>query len=293
VLLVEDNAINQRLAMRLLEKAGFTATEAWNGEEALSLLRRAAGEPFDLVLMDCQMPEVDGFEATRRIRMQAAAANPARIPIVALTANAVHGDRERCLAAGMDAYLAKPFRTAELHAAIRPWLAIRNDTPRVNGQHTEMLSPDGIDIAACAPPRDTVSAVDASLIDFAVLERLRAMRRPGHPDLVNAVVTLFVDRSTALFESLVTAADACDAPVARRLAHTLKSNCMQIGADGLAVLFKRAEIAAEEKDFHSVMRLIAEIAPALAAIHEQLRAAYAPSGRDASRAEMKVAANGG
>ncbi|MGB8433472.1 MAG: ATP-binding protein [Burkholderiales bacterium] len=290
VLLVEDNELNCEVARGMLERLGLQVSLAANGIEAVHAVTHRR---FDLVLMDCQMPEVDGYEATRRIRTQAAAANPARIPIVALTANAVHGDRERCLAAGMDAYLAKPFRTAELHAAIRPWLAIRDDRPRVDGQQTEAHSPDGIELATGAPHRDTVSVVDASLLDLAVLERLRAMRRPGHPDMVNAVVNLFVDRSAALFESLVMAADAGDAPVARRLAHTLKSNCMQIGANGLAVLFKRAEVAAEEKDFPSLMRLIAEIAPALATIRAQLRAAYAPLGRDASRPEMKVAVNGG
>jgi signal transduction histidine kinase/HPt (histidine-containing phosphotransfer) domain-containing protein/ActR/RegA family two-component response regulator len=290
VLLVEDNELNCEVARGMLEGLGLQVSVATNGVDAVLAVTHRR---FDLVLMDCQMPEVDGFEATRRIRTQAAAANPARIPIVALTANAVRGDRERCLAAGMDAYLAKPFRIADLHATIRPWLAIRDDGSHVYGQQTEAPSPDGNEPAAGAPHGDTGSAVaDASLIDFAVLERLRAMRRPGHPDMVNAVVNLFVDRSTALFDSLVTAADSGDAPVARRLAHTLKSNCMQIGADGLAVLFKRAEVAAEEKDFPSVMRLIADIAPALAAVREQLRATYAPSGRDAPRTGLKVAANG-
>jgi CheY-like chemotaxis protein len=289
VLLVEDNELNCEVARGMLERLGLQVSVAANGIEAVHAVTHRR---FDLVLMDCQMPEVDGFEATRRIRTQAAAANPARIPIVALTANAVHGDRERCLAAGMDAYLAKPFRTAELHAAIRPWLAMHDDTPRADGQQAAAPSTDRTDVAAGAFRRESESAVDARLLDPAVLERLRAMRRPGHPDMVTAVVNLFVDRAAALFETLVTAADTGDAPVARRLAHTLKSNCMQVGADGLAVLFKRAEVAAEEKDFSSVMRLIAEIAPALAAIREQLRATYLPSARDASRAELKVAANG-
>jgi signal transduction histidine kinase/CheY-like chemotaxis protein len=289
VLLVEDNELNCAVARGMLEGLGLQVSIAANGIEAVHAVTHRR---FDLVLMDCQMPEVDGFEATRRIRTQAAAANPARIPIVALTANAVHGDRERCLAAGMDAYLAKPFRTAELHAAIRPWLAVHDDMPRADGHVTQASPPAGHDIAPDAPHHGAASAAGSSVLDLAVLERLRGMRRSGHPDMVAAVVNLFVERSAALFESLVTAADAGDAPVARRLAHTLKSNCMQIGANGLAVLFKRAEAAAEEKDFPSVMRLIAEIAPALAAIREQLRAMYGPSGRDASRANLKVAANG-
>src|SRR6185503_10876305 len=103
ILLVEDNAVNQKVAERMLRKLGHEVRIAVNGREAVDL---CAGESFDLILMDCMMPEMDGFEATRAIR--AAAGEAARVPIVALTANAVAGDRERCLEAGMDDYMAKP-----------------------------------------------------------------------------------------------------------------------------------------------------------------------------------------
>ena len=116
VLLVEDNAVNQRLAMRLLEKAGFSATEAWNGEEALSLLRRA-DRPYDLVLMDLQMPVLDGFATTRIIREEERAGG-GHLPIIAMTAHAMQGARERCLAAGLDGYVSKPVRQETLLAEI-------------------------------------------------------------------------------------------------------------------------------------------------------------------------------
>jgi len=104
ILLVEDNPINQKVAARLLERAGHNVTIATNGKEALDCVFRRA---FDLVLMDVQMPEMDGLEATMEIRRQEAG-SPRRLPIVALTAHAMVGDRERCLEAGMDGYVTKP-----------------------------------------------------------------------------------------------------------------------------------------------------------------------------------------
>jgi two-component system, sensor histidine kinase and response regulator len=117
VLVAEDNAVNQIVVMRMLEKAGHHADLAANGREAVETLARGA---YDLVLMDCQMPEMDGFAASRAIRADEAGTGR-HVPIVALTANATQGDREQCLAAGMDDYLAKPITQAALMAALARW----------------------------------------------------------------------------------------------------------------------------------------------------------------------------
>ncbi|MGC2000562.1 MAG: response regulator [Candidatus Acidiferrales bacterium] len=115
ILLVEDNVVNQTLAVRLLEKRGFAVAVTGNGREALA---RLATDEFDLVLMDVQMPEMDGFEATGAIR-EGEKTSGRHIPIVAMTANALKGDQERCLSAGMDAYVSKPIRTNELYATLQ------------------------------------------------------------------------------------------------------------------------------------------------------------------------------
>jgi CheY-like chemotaxis protein len=122
VLLAEDSPVNQKVASKMLQKAGHTVTVVETGVEVVAAFSR---EAFDVVLMDVQMPEMDGFEATQVIRTQEDGQR--HIPIIALTAHAMQGDRERCLEAGMDGYVAKPFRAAELYAALAAHTAC--DTP--------------------------------------------------------------------------------------------------------------------------------------------------------------------
>jgi CheY-like chemotaxis protein len=122
VLLVEDNLVNQLLARKLLERLGYGVVIAGNGREALAALK---GAPYDLVLMDCQMPIMDGFEATKCIRNPLMGALDPEIPIIAMTANATHSDRDACLAVGMNDYLAKPVNTPELKRCLERNLALR------------------------------------------------------------------------------------------------------------------------------------------------------------------------
>jgi CheY-like chemotaxis protein len=126
VLLAEDNAVNALVAKAYLEQFGLSVDCADNGVQALD---RVTADDYDLVLMDCQMPEMDGFEATRRIRAHEKAFGLRPVSVVALTANAIRGDRERCLEAGMDDYLPKPFRSAELRAMVERHLR-RDSNPR-------------------------------------------------------------------------------------------------------------------------------------------------------------------
>ena len=118
ILIVEDNVTNQKLARRMVEKLGHRAAVVANGLEALEAM---AGGVFDLILMDCQMPEMDGYEATRAIR-QGEAGSARHLPIIAMTANAVEGEREHCLAIGMDDYIAKPVKISVLVAVLERWL---------------------------------------------------------------------------------------------------------------------------------------------------------------------------
>jgi len=131
-LLVEDNAVNRVLAQRLLQKRDFTVSIATDGKQAISATQK---EEFDLILMDIQMPEMDGFEATAEIRKREKLTGR-RTPIIALTAHALKEDRERCLSAGMDAYVTKPIRPAELFTVIQNILQ-----PSAAGDATTLLTP--------------------------------------------------------------------------------------------------------------------------------------------------------
>ena len=123
ILLVEDNVTNQKLALALLRRQGHQVDVAVNGQQALDALRTG---DYQLVLMDCRMPVMDGFEATAAIRAGAAGDKARNLPIVAMTADAMGGDRERVLAAGMDDYLSKPIQAGRLHEVVQQWL----QTPR-------------------------------------------------------------------------------------------------------------------------------------------------------------------
>lgn len=130
VLLAEDNAVNQTLAVRLLEKRGYRVTVAENGRKALEAMAR---ERFDVVLMDLQMPEMDGFEAVARIRANERASGD-HIPVIAMTAHALKGDEEACLAAGMDGYISKPIRTSELFATLEKFLTEKDDAAETGAE---------------------------------------------------------------------------------------------------------------------------------------------------------------
>jgi CheY-like chemotaxis protein len=125
VLVVEDNVVNQKVAARMLEKLGCRVDVVANGHEAIEAVTRIA---YHCIFMDCQMPEMDGYEATTVIRRREALSG-AHVPIIAMTANAMESDRERCLAAGMDDYVSKPVEPDELRRALRQWIQVVDDKP--------------------------------------------------------------------------------------------------------------------------------------------------------------------
>ena len=241
MLLVEDNAINQEIALAMLEDTAYQATPADNGRRALALWERY---PFDVILMDCQMPEMDGFEATRQLRRMETQQGRSRTPIIALTANAILGDRELCLDAGMDDYLAKPYTRAALLAVLARWRPASTapaaaQTPAVTAQAVQE-----------APAEST------AILDAAALQKLRAMRRPGRPDVLGRIIDLFYSDAPRLLGQLEVAAGASDAAALQLAAHTLKSSCANVGALGLSATCREIEQYARGNDVGSALHHI-------------------------------------
>jgi CheY-like chemotaxis protein/HPt (histidine-containing phosphotransfer) domain-containing protein len=212
VLLAEDNAVNQKLMVRLLEKWGHQAAVAANGREALAALEK---EHFDVVLMDVQMPEIGGFEATAAIRAREAEAG-GHLPVVAMTAHAMKGDRERCLAAGMDGYIAKPIQAHELLEAIER--------------------------AVPAPP-SAAGEMEAP-VDWAVA--LKAVG--GDEDILRELAEVFLATSPRWLEELRAAVGRRDAAGVRRMAHTMKGSLGQLGAGAAHAAAQRLETMGHSED---------------------------------------------
>jgi len=206
VLLVEDNAVNRLLVRKLLEKHGHKAILAENGRQAIDAIAREAP---DLVLMDVQMPVMDGLEAIRIIRTGEQSSGK-HLPIIALTAHAMKGDRERCLDAGADDYLTKPIRTTELFAAVA----------RLNNPEARPASPIIQTAAASSLP---------AVFDFpAALERI------GDKQTLEEVARLFTPACQKLMDEIRRALAASDGDALLRAAHTLQGSSASLGAPGIA-----------------------------------------------------------
>jgi PAS domain S-box-containing protein len=239
ILLVEDNLINQQVALGILQIQGYNVTVVNNGREALEAHAHGA---FDLVLMDCHMPEMDGFEATREIRGRERSAGGRRLPIIALTANAMAQDREACLSAGMDDHLSKPFSMLTLQEMLDRWM------PQAAAAQSQAA-----ELAAQA------TAKAAEVLDRAVLDQLGKVRTNGRPELLTRVISLYRTESPKLMHKLAQAARGGDAPQLAGVAHSLKSSSANVGARVLSRYCEEMESAARHGDIDEARRIQAKI----------------------------------
>jgi CheY-like chemotaxis protein/HPt (histidine-containing phosphotransfer) domain-containing protein len=219
ILLAEDNALNQKVALALLERLGYRADVAWDGLEALEALER---QPYDVVLMDVQMPELDGLDATRRICERWPPEGRPRI--IALTANAMLEDREACFAAGMDDYVAKPIRREALAEALRQ-----------------------------VRPREAASSPDHLELEAAALDSLREL---GGGDFLAELIDEFLMDAPKLLTTLRGALEGNDADELRRAAHTLKSNGATFGAGAFSERCRELEERARNGELPGASELI-------------------------------------
>ncbi len=244
LLLAEDNTVNQKLALRLLERMGYRADVVGNGLEVLEAVQR---QHYDVILMDVQMPEMDGLEATRLIHQGRPAEQRPRI--IAMTANAMQGDHEECLAAGMDDYLTKPIQINALQEALeRAGLWTR--------EHRRPTNPLSlVEVASSAPLSQSQGVLDPPL-DAAVLADLRQFQVEGEPDIVLELARAFHFETPPLLETIRQAVAADQPERLKHAAHNLKGSSQNLGARGMAAFSAELELLGRHETVEGADELV-------------------------------------
>ena len=262
VLVVEDNPVNQEVATGMLEALGCRTMNAPNGRAAIRLVSQ---QTFDVILMDCEMPIIDGIEATRRIREMEAMAPVAtdgdpkrRTPVIALTAHALNEVRDKCIAAGMDDFLVKPFDDRQLAEALLRWVPPDDVTER---GHTE---PEALSLPIAEPEPS-----GASVIDMPVIDKLRALDRKGGASRLERAISRFVDVALPL---AATIRETDDAEALWRAAHSLKSSAGALGAEQLSRRCAVIESSARKSGIEAARPLVAALDDDLEAALRELKA---------------------
>jgi len=251
ILVVEDNAVNREVAAGMLENLGYRSEAAVNG---LLALEAVAETTYAAVLMDCQMPVMDGLTATQEIRRREAGSG-GRMPLIALTANAMEANRERCLAAGMDDFLPKPFTQVQLAAVLGRWAPVADAPP-----HDQALLAAG-ETAPAMPSAATAAAMDIAVIDTEVLRNIAAL---GRPALLGSLIDLYLEHSRPLLETIESAIRGREPVGLPEALHTLKSSSANLGGARLTALLRECEALAQERGAARVP----ELARLSAAYHE-------------------------
>ena len=248
ILLAEDNVVNQKVALRILERLGYRADVVANGKEVLEALQR---QSYDVVLMDVQMPEMDGVEATQRIREEWPPEEQPRI--VAMTAHALAGDRERLLAAGMDDYISKPVRVEELVAALQRCQPLPRAARAKAGTTLE-------------PPPDA-----QPILSLDVLEEFRTAMGDEGAEMVAELVQIFLEDTPQLLERLRNALAAGDLETAQQVAHTLKGTSASLGATRLSERCAELEASLHTAQPEALRAMVSQIEAAYAQVRPALQ----------------------
>lgn len=281
ILVAEDNMVNQEVVTATLESWGCRVHTVENGRAAVEA---ASGRAHDIILMDCQMPIMDGFEASLEIRARRISRRRDNrpVPIIALTANAMTGDRERCLAAGMDDFLSKPFKQSHLRALIERWLGRSQETGSahrpISGQPA-CLAEGAVKLSQPAPTPAAFPPAAAGkaepILDVKALETLRALQRPGKPDVVGKVIDCYLLDAPKLLGEMEAAIGGEDATALFKAAHRLSSSSANLGALRLAALCKTIEALGRGNTIAGAAEMSGEAQEVYADVAAQLRSYHA------------------
>ena len=242
ILVVEDNPVNQEVAQNMLEALGCQVELAADGLEAVAA---ASANPYDLVLMDCHMPQMDGFVAASEIRRRETQSEQTpRVPIIALTANVQRGVQEQCRAAGMDDYLSKPFSQEQLAMMLERWL------------------PQAVSVSDAPGPETSARPTEPpgrGVLDEAALDNIRKLQRPNKPDILHRVVGLYLRSAPELLDAMHTGVAEANGEALRMAAHSLKSSSANVGAARLAGLCRELEEMGRSHQFGRATEALAEV----------------------------------
>ena len=242
--MVDDNLTNQQVAVAILEKMGVRAESVGSGKGAIERLQR---EPYDLVLMDVQMPDMNGFEATRAIRDPASKVLEPQVPILAMTAHVMQGDRERCLASGMNDYLSKPIERKALAEALLKWLT----APTVESRASVFEDPG---CGTAAPPLTRGSPAAQTFDQAGFVERLG-----GDVELARVIAGVFLGDIPEQLRVLQSCLESNDVPAVARHAHAIKGAAANVGAEALRGVAAKIEARGREEDLETVRDLVGEL----------------------------------
>jgi two-component system, sensor histidine kinase and response regulator len=247
ILVAEDNPVNQKVALRMFTKMGCRADVVGNGKEAVEAVQAV---PYDMVFMDCNMPDVDGFEATRMIR--ALETHHKHTVIIAMTANALKGDKEKCIEAGMDDYIAKPVRQNDLAAMVDQWSGDKNPAP-------------DIPVAPAVPHEVLAPAVDAARLD-----ELAELGDEEDPEWLASILEKFVEDAASRIVKLVVASESADAAQLGQVAHALKGSSGNIGAAGMVATCQQLQALGKSGSVQGAGDLIAALEKEFARVRTAL-----------------------
>ncbi|MDI6615688.1 MAG: response regulator, partial [Syntrophaceae bacterium] len=267
VLMAEDNVTNQEVTKAMLQAYGCRVFIANDGKEAIDAVTRPDAN-YDLIFMDCQMPILDGYQATAEIRaLEQRKKILKRIPIIALTAHALEEDRGKCLAAGMDDYLSKPFTLNQLLAVLERWFGGIDGAHQAKEERMEGEAGGGRD---SSKGKDSGNESPAC-IDRGVLQSLQDLQIEGEPSIVRQVVETYLADAVPLISQLRQSLSDNDGAVLQRAAHTLKSSSANVGALGLSEISRELEMNCRNNSFDDAARLVAAIESAFEEVRGALR----------------------
>ena len=246
ILLAEDNIVNQKIVLGILKKLGLSADAVANGIEAVKTLKTI---PYDLVLMDCQMPEMDGYETTAKIRDQQSLVLNHDIPIIAMTANAMAGDREKCIKAGMNDYLSKPVNPQTLAEMLEKWLP----DDEADEKETSGSTDEPVETKSRAQNNKKKTVVPV-FDEAAMMSRLM-----DDKDLAKIVIAGFIEDIPMQIETLKGCLDINDIASAERQAHTIKGAAANVGGEALREAAFKIEKAGKEEDLPAMSAALPEM----------------------------------